>query len=128
LSSSPPTTPPLTLDSIDAGVALVEEKENPDSKDLLEDRLQEEAARLRNRSFAQDMGERLRYANHAYGITQAWVGFLIVITICQFALKPFGYGLGQTEFVTVFTTTTASIFGFWLLVGRYLFPTKGKDD
>jgi hypothetical protein len=83
---------------------------------------------LRNESNEQNMRERIRYANNAYGITQAWVGFLIVLTIMEFSLKPFGYGLGQTEFVTVFTTTTASIFGFWLLVGRYLFPaTKEKD-
>ena len=84
------------------------------------------AAKIANDSDLQDMGERRRYAENAYGITQTWIGFLIVITSCQFGLKRLGYGLGTTEFVTVFTTTTASIFGFWMLVGRYLFPPKGK--
>lgn len=75
------------------------------------------------------MKERIRYANNAYGITQAWIGFLIVITIMQFSLKPLGMGLSDAAFITVFTTTTASIFGFWLLVGRYLFNSRNhKND
>lgn len=70
------------------------------------------------------MGERKRYADNAYGITQAWIGFLIVITIAQMALKPYGLVLETSAFITVFTTTTASIFGFWLLVGNYLFHKR----
>lgn len=86
------------------------------------------ARKLRNDSDQQDMEERQRYAEHAYGITQAWVGFLIVLTFAQLSLKPLGLGLGREEFIAVFTTTTASVFGFWFLVGRYLFPEKGKKD
>ena len=75
------------------------------------------------------MGERKRYADNAYGITQAWIGFLIVVTIAQFSLKPIGLGLSEAAFITVFTTTTASIFGFWVLVGRYLFqPRNGTKS
>lgn len=70
------------------------------------------------------MGERKRYADNAYGITQTWIGFLIVITIAQFSLKPLDMGLSDAAFITVFTTTTASIFGFWLLVGQYLFRSQ----
>ncbi|SMF68100.1 hypothetical protein [Allosphingosinicella indica] len=66
----------------------------------------------------------MRYADHAYGITQAWVGFLIVLTIAQFSLKPLGLGLSDGAFVAVFTTTTAAVFGFWLLVGKYLFRSR----
>lgn len=81
-------------------------------------------AKLKNDSDQQDMNERIRYASNAYGITQAWIGFLIVLTIAQMALKPIGLGLETAAFITVFTTTTASIFGFWLLVGQYLFRKK----
>lgn len=88
---------------------------------------EERARRLRNDSNQQDMKERIRYADHAYGITQAWVGFLIVLTLAQFSLTPLKMGLGQAEFITVFTTTTASVFGFWLLVGQYLFHRR-KDE
>lgn len=86
------------------------------------------ARKLRNDSDEQDAAERRRYASYAYGITQAWVGFLIVLTFAQLCLKPLGLGLGREEFITVFTTTTASVFGFWLLVGRYLFPDKSRPD
>lgn len=82
--------------------------------------------RLQNDSDSQDMGERIRYANHAYGVTQAWIGFLIVLTIAQLSLKPLSLGLSDTAFITVFTTTTASVFGFWLLVGNYLFQAHKK--
>lgn len=85
------------------------------------------ARKLRNASDEQDMSERIRYADHAYGITQAWIGFLIVITIMQFCLKPMEMGLSHAAFITVFTTTTASIFGFWHLVGRYLFNYKDAN-
>src|SRR5687768_599520 len=81
------------------------------------------AAQIANDSNLQDMGERKRYADNAYGITQAWIGFLIVMTIAQFTLKPLGMGLSDPAFIAVFTTTTAAIFGFWLLVGQYLFRT-----
>ena len=86
----------------------------------------ERAAKLANDSDHQDMGERKRYADNAYGITQAWIGFLMVLTTAQFSLKPINMGLSDTAFITVFTTTTASVFGFWLLVGQYLFR-KSKN-
>jgi hypothetical protein len=82
------------------------------------------ANKLANDSDEQDMGERIRYANNAYGITQAWIGFLMVLTVAQLCLKPVDLGLSDAAFITVFTTTTASIFGFWLLVGNYLFRSK----
>ena len=84
----------------------------------------EKAKALANESDQQDMQERIRYANNAYGITQAWIGFLMVITVAQITLKPLGLGLDPTVFIAVFTTTTAAVFGFWLLVGQYLFHRR----
>lgn len=80
--------------------------------------------RLRNKSDKQDMKERFRYASNAYGITQAWIGFLMVLTMAQASLKGIGFGLSDSAFITVFTTTTASVFGFWALVGQYLFRKR----
>lgn len=82
------------------------------------------ARELANESDEQDMRERIRYADHAYGITQAWIGFLMVMTLAQFSLKPMGLGLEPAVFIAVFTTTTAAVFGFWLLVGQYLFHRR----
>lgn len=79
------------------------------------------AAKLANDSNHQDMSERKRYADNAYSITQSWIGFLMVLTLAQFSLRSINMGLTDTAFIAVFTTTTASVFGFWLLVGQYLF-------
>lgn len=80
---------------------------------------------LDRREREQVLKHRETFAENAYGYTQAWIGFLIVITIAQMIIKPLGFGLGQAEFITVFTTTTASVFGFALLVGNFLF-SKNK--
>ena len=114
--------PPISVDS-GSEIDVSRTPSGPAEQNQLE-----RGAKLKNDSDEQDMDERKRYADNAYGITQAWVGFIIVLTIMQFSLKPSGMGLGTTEFVTVITTTTASILGFWMLVGRYLFNPKGNGD
>lgn len=81
---------------------------------------------LANSEMNQILSHREKFAEHAYGITQTWIGFLIVITVAQFSLKKFGYGLDYKEFIAVFTTTTAAVFGFGLLVGKFLFPPNGQ--
>jgi hypothetical protein len=43
------------------------------------------------------------------------------VTVIQFIARMFGSGLRDIEYITVITTTTASVFGFWAIVGRYLF-------
>lgn len=86
--------------------------------------LEDISKRIRNKSDKQDMKERKRYADNAYAITQAWIGFLMVMTLAQICLSPVKLGLSDPAFITVFTTTTASVFGFWLLVGNYLFRNK----
>lgn len=75
--------------------------------------------------FQQDIRERRKYAIIAYKLTENWVCFLITITFAQLVARCFGMGLHSEEFIAVVTTTTASVFGFWWLVGRYLF--KGPD-
>jgi hypothetical protein len=127
---SSPMPPPSNTSKASPKTSVNEEEEtfavsrNPDPR--LEARELEviRGEKIKNDSDVQDMGERIRYASHAYGITQTWIGFLIVITIAQFSLKPLGFGLSEAVFITVFTTTTASVFGFCLLVGQYLFRKR----
>ena len=69
----------------------------------------------------QDMGERLRFHDRAFFITLIWVIFLTVLPFAQMIFSLWKSGLSDAQFVTVITTTTAAIFGFWLLVGNYLF-------
>ncbi len=61
-------------------------------------------------------------------MAQLWVTFLISVTIFQMLLRIFGTGLHDGEFIAVVTTTTASVFGFWWLVGRYLFPAPPEKN
>tara|TARA_B100000446_G_scaffold160992_1_gene160198 strand:+ start:57 stop:467 length:411 start_codon:yes stop_codon:yes gene_type:complete len=85
---------------------------------------EEEAKNLENRLRKQDLEQRKEYAERAYGLTQTWVGFIIVITVSQMTFSAMGIGhLESSEFIAVITTTTVTILGFWALVGRGLFGT-----
>lgn len=77
---------------------------------------------LENRQFERDMDNREAFADRAYSITITWITFILVLTAAQFFLGKSQYsGLSEKGFIVVITTTTASMFGFWVLVGRYLF-------
>ena len=77
------------------------------------------------RERMQDMDERIIFADRAFLIAILWVIFLICLPILQSVLSFWKFGLTDAQFITVITTTTASVFGFWYLVGRYLFPQPG---
>jgi hypothetical protein len=68
---------------------------------------------LEIKSLSQDIEERKTFAKRAFGITIVWVVFLLVLTFLQFFLRNDGLGLTEIEFNIVFSTTTASVFGFW---------------
>lgn len=74
-----------------------------------------------------DLDNRRNFSSISLGIMQSWVGFIIVLTLAQFILKPIGLGLESSEFIAVVTSTTAAVFGFGLLVGNYLFPLGGSN-
>lgn len=128
LDSKLPASPPADGNIADR-IAVDPTPTGKDERDSTFSTEDDRRKRQENDSFEQDTRERKRYAENAYGITQTWVGFLIVVTIAQMALKKTGLVLGREEFIAFVTTTTASVFGFWALVGRYLFPNKGdKSD
>ena len=77
--------------------------------------------RLANRQLAQDIEERQRFSRYAYRITIGWIAFLFLLTAAELTAGFFGGGLASEEFIALVTTTTASVFGFWWLVGKYLF-------
>jgi cytosine/uracil/thiamine/allantoin permease len=80
---------------------------------------------LSNIQIAQNIEERKKYGKYSSRLAIAWMVFLIIVVIAQFVASLFGVGLHPEEFIAVVTTTTASVFGFWYLVGRYLFPKDG---
>jgi hypothetical protein len=83
---------------------------------------------LSNIQIAQNIGERKKYGRYSLILAISWLIFLIMVVIAQFAARLYGAGLHPEEFIAVVTTTTASVFGFWYLVGRYLFPKEGSGD
>ena len=90
---------------------------------------QERQRELANLSLAQDIEERKKYAVRSYRITKVWVWFLIAMSAAQLAARVWqGRGLETAEFIAVITTTTGSVFGYWWLVERYLFPGAARVD
>lgn len=84
--------------------------------------------RLRNEGLAQDIRERRKYARRSFNLTCVWIGFIILSTVAQFSLNAYQRGLDRYQFITLITTTTATVLGFWLLVGRYLFPVSPSSE
>ena len=84
-----------------------------------------QAKHIKNESDKQDIEERRKFAQKAYCIAHTWMTFLIAIAFLQFLFGKSAFvGLTALEFNIVFTSASASVFGFWYLVGRYLFNTK----
>lgn len=80
--------------------------------------------RLRNKSLRQNIKERRKYANRSFILTCFWVGFIMLSTAAQFVLNAFHWGLPSAQFVVLITSTTFSVLGYWLIVGRYLFQIR----
>ena len=78
-------------------------------------------------SARQDMGERKLFHDRAFYVTLVWILFLILIPILQMILSIWDKGLSNEQFITVITSTTLAVFGFWTLVGKYLFPNDRSN-
>lgn len=80
---------------------------------------------LINEDHANDIEEKKRFAKHAYEMNKIWIKFLMIIVFLQ-GLKIDGFELDEWGFRVIFITTTASVFSFAYLVGKYLFPSHGR--
>jgi hypothetical protein len=99
---------------------------------------------LKAQDFAQDIKLKKRFARFTYHITYVWVAFLLTITLMQGtgatginhvasffgAVAPVDptFRLEQWAFVAVFSSTTITIFGLAMVVGRYLFGGAKRSD
>lgn len=103
----------------------------PEQKELHEAALREKT--LLNQQFERDMRNREEYANKAFDLTVIWVCFILLLTAAQFLkgwvakMFPGTLGLDPSEFIAVISSTTVTVLGFWLLVGRYLFHRPGVN-
>ncbi len=96
---------------------------NPEREVLRFETPEEREKHLRNVNLEQDINERRKFASRSFRLTYVWIIFIILSTITQFVLNAIGRGLPVPDFIALITTTSATVFGFWLLVGRYLFPS-----
>ena len=76
------------------------------------------------RERVQDMDQRIIFADRAFVVTLVWIVFLVTFPFAQMVATLYGVALSDAAFIAVITTTTASVFGYWLLVGRYLFAAR----
>lgn len=109
-----------------SGVIVISQNPSPveEERDLEADH-EKLRKKLSNQQYAQDIRERRKYALYAYKITKNWACALICVVIFQMILSICDKGLSDASFIAVITTTTTSMFGFWWLVGKYLF--NGQD-
>lgn len=85
-----------------------------------------QARLLKNADYRNDILEKKKFAKHAYRLNRIWIFFLIGVTVLQ-GTHLFGFHVDRWGFRTIFVSTTASVFGFALLVGKYLFPSNGRS-
>lgn len=109
------------LDAISASIV----EHVPDDPDDCTTQEQLEILRLREevKSFAQDTGERKKYAKRIFGLTCAWVVGIYALLLLQ-GFRPFGFKLSDNVILAAIGSTTANIIGVFLIVTRYFFPRK----
>jgi hypothetical protein len=129
LSPSPPAPepdPPLTLDAIDSGVALVEAKVTPDPKDVLEGE-ELEAARLRNRlarsqimNVKADRSMRKQYASRILRYLEYYSVSVCVLVVTN-GFHWFGFTLDDKVVATLVGSTAVAAIGLVGFIARGLF-------
>jgi undecaprenyl pyrophosphate phosphatase UppP len=69
--------------------------------------------------------QRKRYAKNTFVLTCIWISVvLVIIGLCGFNIMK----LSDTVLVTLISTTTANVFGFFFLVMKYLFKSEPENS
>ena len=89
----------------------------------------DEPGYLRGNTLAERMiinnRERVKYAKMTFILTSFW----IAIVLCIVYLSGRNYlNLSDTVIVTLITTTTVNVFGFFFLVMKYLFRVDQQEE
>lgn len=74
-------------------------------------------------SLQQNRRERIKYAKWTFWLTIGWI-FIVLILVFLSGLKHKGEAilhLSDTVLITLITTTTLNVFGFFILVMQFLF-------
>jgi hypothetical protein len=109
-------TPAATTNEIEGSAKAVPFLDT--ETDYVDRELDREIKRAHIKTLQDNNDQRRRYAVNTFLLTCCWIAVVIIIVILN------GCGvlhLSDTVLVTLVTTTTASVFGFFLLVMKYLF-------
>lgn len=86
-----------------------------DTRDLLE-----------NMDYHGDIASKKSFKCFAYCVGGVWAALLVYVVFGQGYAG--GFQLEKEEFIAIVSTTTASVFGFAYIVGRYLFGSKAYQS
>lgn len=90
--------------------------------------LDAEKKRYQNHDLKSDIRLKRSYFSVTRKITRYWVCFIILASASQFVARWFNQGWEAPEFIALITTTTATLVGFWAIVGAYLFPKRTQNN
>jgi hypothetical protein len=133
LSSSPPNPPPITLDDIDTGVAVVEEVENKSALDRLEEerleeaRLRNELARARIENVNADRQMRKTYASRILRYLEIY-SIVVAAFLIASGFKLGGFVLPDGILVTLVGSTAVAAIGLVGFIARGLFPPPPQAE
>jgi len=82
-----------------------------------------ESIQLQNEQLKQNLGERKKYASRVFWLIVAWlVGIFVVLGLQGFSLGEFN--LSDNVLITLIAGTTGSVLGIFIVIAKYLFPSK----
>ena len=122
----PAQQPNLTIDSIDRGIVLVENKKNPDSIDLLEDerlqkaRLENKLSQARIEDVEADRELRKTYANRILRFLEWYAGGVAVLMVLD-GFHIFAFHLEKEVAATLVGSTAVAAIGLVGFIARGLF-------
>lgn len=78
---------------------------------------------LHNKTIRQNIKLRKKYAFRIFFLICCWIASILIILIMN-GFNWNNFHLSDAVLMTLITTTTATVFGLFVLVTRYLFNTK----
>lgn len=117
-------SPPPNLPELGNGVEVINPDPTPDQElTLFAQRDVEDVKRMQllNARLLHDNAQSQKYCKRAYKITKRWICFLMVVIAAQYVGRIYNVGFTEAEFIAIIISLTGSVFGFWYLVGKYLF-------